>query len=493
MSHRALAAICAWLFVSAMPLRARAQSADFTRSEAAERFDRAIRLVDAGDLSGGLAEFQRAYALVPSPIVSYNLGLVYAELQRPVASVTALEKALASAAALKPEDAERARRVLQVQKDKTGHVSLAVSVKQGVVEIDNIEVAKLPLSGPLDVAGGAHVVGVVSPGYAPARKEVVVAGNETTQVELELIAIEGLLAHIGVQCRIPAADVFVDGARVGKTPLEATVTVAPGAHQVEVRRAGYVSVLRSIALQDGARGDLSMNPTIDARSLDREGGYLEIRVNETQAVVGVDGDEAVLVAGPIALPAGPHRLRVERGGFLPVERDLEIPLSRTATVSVAFEPTPDTRARYVASAESRRTWSWVTIGAGAAVAIGGVALAAAENAKLPDAQHELDAVNADWVPASRRVCDPKQPQQATCASRLDDATARVNDIETRRSVGWVAAGIGGAVTVTGIVLLLTGDNPHKYDERPSEHLFAGLRIVPMLNTTVAAVSASGSF
>src|SRR5262249_52833848 len=57
---------------------------DPTRAEAAERFDRAIRLVNDGDLTSALAEFQRAYALVPAVIVLYNVGLVYAALNRPV-------------------------------------------------------------------------------------------------------------------------------------------------------------------------------------------------------------------------------------------------------------------------------------------------------------------------------------------------------------------------------------------------------------------------
>jgi hypothetical protein len=70
----------------------------------------------------------------------------------------------------------------------------------------------------------------------------------------------------------------------------------------------------------------------------------------------------------------PHRLLVERGGCLPAERDVDVPLGATATVSVVFEPTPETRARHAASAESRRFWSWMTIGAGAAVAVGGVAV-----------------------------------------------------------------------------------------------------------------------
>src|SRR5258706_16098862 len=99
-----------------------ADASPAARSEARERFDRAIRLVNAGDLSGGLAEFQRAYKLVLSPVVLYNLGLVYAALRRPVEAVKTIEQTLTHAAALNPEDVERARTVLNEQREQVGRI-----------------------------------------------------------------------------------------------------------------------------------------------------------------------------------------------------------------------------------------------------------------------------------------------------------------------------------------------------------------------------------
>src|SRR5258708_18321124 len=72
-------------------------------AEAAERFDRGLRLVDQGDLSGGLAEFQRAYALAPLTVVLYNVGLVLAELGKPVEAARALWQVIAHPEALTPE------------------------------------------------------------------------------------------------------------------------------------------------------------------------------------------------------------------------------------------------------------------------------------------------------------------------------------------------------------------------------------------------------
>src|SRR5579872_6274111 len=112
---------------------ARADSPDPTRKEAADRFDRGIHMVDSGDLSGGLAEFQRAYALVPAPVVIYNVGLVYAAMNRPVDAARALDKALKTPDALKPDVVAHARDVLREQTEKIGQVGLTVNVTEGSV------------------------------------------------------------------------------------------------------------------------------------------------------------------------------------------------------------------------------------------------------------------------------------------------------------------------------------------------------------------------
>src|SRR5260370_28924847 len=298
---RALAAAFSLLVLLSVAPTAQADALDASRAEAAERCDRGTHLVDAGDLSGGLAEFLRAYALVPAPTVLSNVGLVYAAMNRTVDSARALDKALASAKSLKPENVDRAKQVLAEQREKIGQVEVATNVKDGTVEVDNVEVAKLPLAAALEVSGGPHVIGVISPGYAPARQEILVAGRQRVQARLDLVAIEGLLGHIEVRCRLPAADVVVDRTRVGKTPLEASVTVAPGKHSVEVRRAGYLPVTREITLQDGARGTLTLNPDIDKAALDREGGWLAVKASETQSVVRADNEEIGLLTGPTRL------------------------------------------------------------------------------------------------------------------------------------------------------------------------------------------------
>jgi hypothetical protein len=465
-------------------------------AEAAERFDQAMRLVDEGDLTGGLAQFERAYELIPSPTVSYNIGLVYAALHRPVEAARALEQALAHADELKPEYRDRAQRMLRAQQENIGRVAVTTNVKAGVVEIDNVEVAKLPLSGPLPVSGGPHIIGTVSPGYAPARREVIVAGRQEVAVQLELVAIEGLLGHIALSSRVPAADVLVDGDRVGKTPLHTTITVTPGAHTVAVRRRGYVTAEQKVTLGDGARADVTLDPVVDKSKLAAEFGRLELEVSEPQSLLTVDGEELGLITGLVELPAGPHRLHVESGGFLQAERDVEVPLGATLRKKIVFEPTPETRSRYVASAQSRRLWSLVTAGLGAAVAAGGFAYVHHEQPKLDVARANLDVVNANRMPGgpcAPRTQDFPPALEDACNATLNTALNDVDTHELRRNLGLVAAGIGSAAFITGLTLWITGDSPHRYDERPTETMFGEWRVVPFLDGRQVALGAAATF
>jgi hypothetical protein len=61
------------------------------------------------------------------------------------------------------------------------------------------------------------------------------------------------------------------------------------------------------------------------------------------------------------------------------------------------------------------------------------------------------------------------------------------------TVGWVIAGAGGATLVTGAVLLLTGDDPHKYDEKPADQKLARWRVLPRVGPGVAFVAVDGWF
>jgi hypothetical protein len=463
------------------------------RAEAAERFDRGLRLVDDGDLSGGLVEFQRAYDLAPLPLILFNVGLVEAELGRPVDAAKALRQVVAQPQAIAPERLSHAQEVLAKELDRIGQVSVTANVSEGTIELDNVEVAKWPLAEPLEVSSGSHVIGIVTRGYAPARQEVRVAAHERAEAQLDPVPIEGVLAHVSLRSHVPQADVLLDGKRVGKTPLDATIAVVPGAHRIELRRPGYTSPSRDLTLGDGAQGDLTLEPEVDTASLSREGGWLDADSSESQTVMRMDGRDLGVALGPILVPAGAHRLHFVRTGFVEAYRDVDVPVAATAHLRIVLEPTPDTRVAYVSGASSRRTWSIVTMVVGAAVAGGGTALALVAQSQLGDAQTQLDAQQALRQPNMMCGAGMGHADMPECTGPYDDAQSKVDTLHNERTAGWIGAGAGGAVFVTGLVLLLTGDNPHRYDERPSQPILEGWRLLPSVGPRTASLTASATF
>ncbi|HVU02782.1 MAG TPA: PEGA domain-containing protein, partial [Polyangiaceae bacterium] len=343
------------------PFTARAEGADPKKAEAAQRFDRGLQLFDDGDNAGALAEFKKTYELFPNPIVLYNIGLVYAAMGRPVNAVDALEPVV-SGGSLTGEKLERAKRTLEDQKARIGRLTVTTKPEGARIEIDNVEVAKTPLTGPLRVAEGNHIVGAIAEGYAPARKEVVVAGNSDATVSLELVETQGKqLANLTVKSQTRGADVVVDGQATGKTPLSTSITLVAGHHKVELKRSGYVSETREVDVGEGATGELSFNLAVDQAALGTEGATLAIESDEHGLDVSVDGEHKGIYQGAMRLPKGPHHLSIAAAGFYPVDRDVDLESGKPNVVHMELEPTPETRADYESSAYFHRTWGWIGI------------------------------------------------------------------------------------------------------------------------------------
>jgi hypothetical protein len=80
-----------------------------------------------------------------------------------------------------------------------------------------------------------------------------------------------------------------------------------------------------------------------------------------------------------------------------------------------------------------------------------------------------------------------------CEARLSNATDAVNQAQALQTVGWISAGAGAAVAITGLVLLATGDDPHRYDPKPVHPLLAGWSVLPEIGIRQWQLSAKGAF
>ncbi len=435
------------------------------RQEAAERFDRGLRLFNQGENAGALVEFKRTYELTGDPSTLFNIGLVYAELKRPVEAVDALDMLLKSSAKLGPEQRQKAERVRAEQRTFVSFVEISSNV-QAMIEVDGVEASHTPLTAPLRLAAGHHVVGAVAAGYAPLRKTIDIAGGETQKLSFELVPGEAALGHLALHCALPAAAIWIDGTESGRTPLAATLALNPGPHHIEVRREGYRPAIADIKLDLGAVADVTLDPQVDPAEMASSGGNLIVTVSETDALLSVDGHPAEALAGPIRLPVGPHHLTLTRAGFEPSELDVTIARGATFNTTVNLQATADTRDAYLARIHERRVWGWATAGVGVAALATGVVLLVTGHSALNSANDNLTAVDQEFVRGSGKPCDQSQQvDQAMCAALLDNANQRVSNANTRITVGYIVGGVGVAAAVVGAVVLLTGDDPGRYDHK----------------------------
>jgi len=444
---------------------------DPNKAEAAQRFDRGLSLFNEGDNAGALAEFKQTYALMPNPIVLFNIGLVYAAMGRPVDAVDALN-AVVDSATLSPEQRERATSTLSDQRARIGRVAVSTVPEGASIDVDGVEVAKTPLNAPLRVTEGTHVIGAVAEGYAHAHKEITVAGNADAQLKFELVLAQAKRpANLTVQSRIPDAEVFVDGQSAGKTPLATSISVPIGKHSVELRRPGYKTAKQDVEVGEGATGEVDLNLSVDSSALSTEGADLILEVREPNPYLTVDGDNLGLYAQPVRLPKGTHHVHIEVAGYVPFEQDVNLDAGKPTRLRPYLTPTPETRRAHNANVSLHRVLGWSLVGTGAAVAgFGGIWLGthhSSDSKAVSDAQKRFDAAE-NAVLNKTGICNVAGgADPAECNANVTDAQAELDTAHkhanTNNAVSFIALGVGAAAIAGGIVVLLTGESSHRFD------------------------------
>lgn len=426
------------------------------KKEAKARFDRGLKLFDEGDKAGALAELEKACALVPSPIVLYDLALVHASMGHAVEAVDALERLFADPTGLLPHELAQAKKTMTEQSARVGEIVVSCDVDGARVELDNLEVEKTPLKKPLRVTAGTHVVGLFATGRIPSRKAVTVAGRASESVQFELAPLSVAPAQLAVSTSLPDVDVFANGALLGTTPLAATLALAPGSYEFELRRRGYRTAKTTLALAAGGSGTIALEPEEDEAAIATIGGLLEVIASEPGAVITVD--RRVRDAHARVAP-GMHRVRVERAGFVAFERDVFVETGTTTRIHAQLEATAETRFASERAARNERTLGYVLVGSGVAlVALGGGFLA--WNAgKKATANDDYERILFESEPGSGRRCDPRTARPMTCSSELDASWETYRSARGRDLYGWIGVGVGAAAAITGVVVLLRADSP----------------------------------
>lgn len=203
-------------------------------------------------------------------------------------------------------------------------ISVLSNVSNAKVFIDGREVGVVPFDIK-NVKPGEHVIEVKADGYATREERVTVAAGATEIRKMDLNVDGGPnQGVIKVVSPVPEAEVFIDGASVGKVPQEKRA--AAGEHFVVVKLPGYKDFEQKV------RVEASQSITVSAEL--KAVGRLRILSNPLGATVMINGVEA-----PTKTPldteveVGDNIIRIEKMGFVATERTITIQGGKTETIS----------------------------------------------------------------------------------------------------------------------------------------------------------------
>jgi hypothetical protein len=188
----------------------------------------------------------------------------------------------------------------------------------------NVEIANL--------RPGQHLVEIRARNYAPQVLEVTIAAGEQRIARAELVpqAEKQQVGRLRVVSAVPDAEVFVDGAAMGKAPFD-RADVPAGKHFVVVRKQGFADWKRELDLEAG--GSIALTAELSAS------GTLKVLSNIAGADVYVDGQP--LGKTPLTVPdvpAGEHILEVKHPGYVPAKQTLHVNGGEQKVLSADLAP-----------------------------------------------------------------------------------------------------------------------------------------------------------
>ncbi|MCW5805733.1 MAG: PEGA domain-containing protein [Deltaproteobacteria bacterium] len=189
--------------------------------------------------------------------------------------------------------------------------------------IDGTDMGPVPVDIK-DVKAGDHIVQVKAQGFQTGERKVQVSAGGSQIVKVDLNAeAPGDQGTLKVVSSTPGADVFIDGAAVGKVPVEKKI--AAGEHPVVVRHPGFKDFEQKV------RVEIGQAITVDAQL--KAVGRLRILSTPSVANVIVNGIPIGKTPLDTEVEVGETVVRLELAGFQPFEQTMTIEGGKVATIS----------------------------------------------------------------------------------------------------------------------------------------------------------------
>ena len=203
-------------------LAAAQQPAEADIEAARVAFDAGVEALRNENYPAALAAFQESQRLHPVPLVVYNIAMCQRALFDYPASLDSFQKYLGSAGAEEPAERIEEARVQSAELEAlVATVSVTVAEAGARVLVDGRDVGATPLSGPVRLGPGAHVIEIRKPGFEDARHTVALDAGQRVEMVLALGPAIG------------PVETAPPGPGTGMLPETPGIPVAPPAERVE--------------------------------------------------------------------------------------------------------------------------------------------------------------------------------------------------------------------------------------------------------------------
>ncbi len=163
------------------------------------------------------------------------------------------------------------------------------------------------------------------------------------------------------------AEVFVDGERVGTTPLPGPLPLSVDEHTLKVTKPGFAPLIDviKIARRKATRVEVDLTPVT---------AILRVKASITDARVFVDGKFVGQAPLESELSVGARAIQVSRGGYKDFFRNVEAVAGQEVVLDVKLDELPAELNPYRAKAVPppkwfEKWWVWTATAAGVAVVV----------------------------------------------------------------------------------------------------------------------------
>lgn len=418
---------CLAVLLAAAPAAAN----DEATEKAKQLFKQGSQHFEAGRLGQALAAFEQANAIKPHPLMLYNIGQVFEEMQDLRRAIDTWKKYLGSG----PDDADQIKAKitkLEAELAEFAQVTLRTRPAGAEVWIDSQErpsQGKTP--GTIAVPPGRHTLIFEAEGHSKVERPIRVRAREELTLDVELPQI---LPVVTIRTTPEGAKVRIDDSETASvSPVSQPLPV--GRHAATIELPGYEPVRREFTLDVAhtAAQPLVIDVAL-AKSAPK--GQLMVEVDGPGAEIQIDGEVVGQspLAAPLVLTVGLHRLQVSVPGSRQVHEEMvnieEGQLFRTE-VELGIGDSAG------GGGLSGKTWGWIVMGVGGAVLVGG----AVTGGIALGTSGDLDDCRTD------RTCERTQ-KEADLA----------DDVRSQALIGDVLIGTGAAIAAGGLVLYLLSDD-----------------------------------